>query len=120
MATLRTAEMRDKYRALIAERASSEECFLCSADALRTFKLWKIIANNFPYDRIAAVHHMIVPLRHVGESGLSKEEKTELFEIKKSYIEEKYQFILEATDKTKSIPTHYHLHLITVKDFQDL
>jgi hypothetical protein len=58
---------------------------------------------------------MIVPLRHVGEDELSEEEKAELLAIKKSYINEHYDYSLEATGK--SIPNHFHLHLIVTKEF---
>ena len=77
------------------------------------FTLWKIIPNDFPYDRIAKKHHMIVPLRHVQEKDLSTEERAELQEIKgRGFDDDTYEYIIEAAQKIKSVPGHFHLHLV--------
>ncbi len=77
------------------------------------------MTNAFPYDRIAKTHDMIVPLRHVDEDHLNDEELKELKIIKDNYLHKEYEFIIEATYKVKSIPAHFHLHLLTIKDFED-
>jgi uncharacterized protein YnzC (UPF0291/DUF896 family) len=58
---------------------------------------------------------MVIPKRHVKESGLSEEEKKEYAEIKATYVENEYEFIMEPTVKLKSIPEHFHLHVIVAK-----
>ena len=75
-----------------------------------------MINNTFPYDRIAETHHMIIPNSHVTEEGLSDEVKREFKKIKDEYIHKNYEYIIEATHKKKSIPEHFHLHLIVAKD----
>ena len=90
-------------------------CPLCSGEALTTFVHWKIMKNAFPYDGIARVHDMLVPLRHITEAELTKEQHQELFDIKHTYLNEKYEYIMEATNSVKSIPGHFHLHLIVTK-----
>lgn len=120
MATLRTRETKEKYKAWLADRGPQTECPLCSREPLHQFMYWKIIDNHFPYDRIAKVHHTLVPLRHVAEKDLSAEERVELLEIKRSsFINDQYDYSLEATPRTLSIPDHFHIHLMVIKDFSD-
>lgn len=116
MGTLRTPESEQAYNALISQGILEKGCALCHNDILIKFDYWKIIVNDFPYDRIAKTHHMVVPLRHVSESDLAHEEKDELSSMKEGYINDNYEYIIEATRKKKSIPAHFHLHLIVAKD----
>ncbi len=88
---------------------------LCEKQALKEFRYWKVTDNSFPYDLIAKAHHMLVPVRHVSESELSEDELSELKEIKYTYANTEYDYLIEATSKNKSIPTHHHLHLIVGK-----
>lgn len=90
-------------------------CVLCSAAAIQTFQYWKIINNDFPYDRIATVHHMIIPLRHVREDGLTAAEQAEFRTIKQGELQ-KYDYIFEPTDHQRSIPDHYHAHLMVARE----
>ncbi len=90
-------------------------CPLCHAEALKTFRFWKIVNNNFPYDAIAKIHHMIVPLRHTKERGLNAEELDELLQIKEEVLNSEYDYLIEAALKNRSIPEHFHLHLVISK-----
>ncbi len=113
MPSLRTPESKEKYREYRKNEESKDVCLLCEKPALEIFKHWKIIENSFPYDLIAKIHHMIVPLRHVMEDDLNKAELDELRVIKESTINKKYDYIIEST--TKTISDHFHLHLIISK-----
>ncbi len=114
MALLRTSECEDKYQEY-RKNNSSVFCSLCTKESIKLFKFWKIIKNDFPYDRIAKIHNMIIPVRHVTEEELNQDEIKELKEIKSTTLNDEYEFIIEATNKVKSIPQHFHLHLIVVK-----
>jgi len=116
MGTLRTPETLQKYRDLIAAGGLQGDCALCGAPSLKTFTYWRIVANAFPYDKIATKHDMILPIRHTTEEGLTREEDEEFKHIKASYLQPEYEFIIEATNKMKSIPAHFHLHVIIAKD----
>jgi hypothetical protein len=119
MATLRTPETKKKYSEWLAQHAPQDGCPLCIREPLHSFKLWKIIDNHFPYDRVAKVHHTLVPLRHVAEVDLSAEERAELLEIKRGkLVDDTYDYSLEATPHTLSIPDHFHIHLMAIKDFE--
>jgi predicted nucleic acid-binding OB-fold protein len=114
--TLRTPQNEARYREVRASGLLDKGCVLCTMETVIVFKYWKIVPNQFPYDKIAVKHDMIVSLRHVEEKELTDAEKTELLELKENYLKEHYQFFIEASQKAKSIPEHFHLHLVVVKD----
>jgi len=115
MPTLRTLEGKNKYKKYRENHVIDGSCEICSKEAIVDFKNWKIVNNDFPYDLVADVHHMLVTKRHADEHGLNTEEKNEMEEIKFGYVNENYDYIIEATVKNKSIPAHFHLHLIVAK-----
>ncbi|MBP7741550.1 MAG: hypothetical protein KA104_02580 [Candidatus Pacebacteria bacterium] len=115
MPSLRTLEGKKAYQEYLAQTPVSGTCPLCEKFALRTFKLWKIVPNAFPYDAIAKEHHMLVPLRHSTEAELTVDEIMELSGIKNHAVDQDYDWIIEAMPKNKSIADHFHLHLIVGK-----
>ncbi len=115
MKLLRDPELTNKYRARLDEISKEGNCPLCDESALQLFKYWKIVNNEYPYDLIASVHHMVTPLRHVQEGDLLLEELDELRSLKEGIINSDYDIIMEPTIKGKSIPGHFHLHLIVLK-----
>jgi len=119
MRTLRTEASQQRYDAAMAMRPEGSPCPLCVAEPLREFEHWKIIPNDYPYDRVADVHHMLVSLRHVPEGELSAEEMRELREIKlEAHLSDDYDCIIEAAEGRQSIPAHFHLHLVKITDAQ--
>lgn len=117
MALLRSEEKEQEYTEYRNSGALEDGCKLCQADSILEFNYWRIINNRFPYDKISRIHHMIVPKRHAKETELNQEEKFELRQIKIQPIGKDYDYIIEATVKNKSIPAHFHLHLVEVKEF---
>lgn len=111
---LRSQEMAEKYKTYRASGLMETGCALCERSAIELFIHWKVVKNHFPYDAIAETHNMLVPLRHVKETELNDDERAELLQIKTSYAQQ-YDYLLEATNRTKSIPAHFHLHLIIGK-----
>lgn len=112
----RTKETKDAYTLARANGHLSNGCTLCQISLpKKEFKHWKIQPNMFPYDRVAEVHDLIYTRRHVRGRDLNEEERAELNELKYSYLNDNYQFIIESIPKIKSIPDHYHLHLIVAK-----
>ncbi len=81
------------------------------------FTHWRITENRYPYDRIAVTHHLLSPKRHVTDSELSEDELTELKDIRQAKLNQDYTFIMEALPRGRSIPAHFHLHLIVPKEF---
>lgn len=110
----RSKELAKKYKTHRDSGMMDRGCVLCKAEPIQTFKHWKVIPNLFPYDLVAKTHHMLITLRHVKDSELNSDEIEELAEIKADYVQQ-YDYIQEATNRTKSIPQHFHLHLIIGK-----
>jgi len=115
MISLRTEEMRAAYKKYVTDNPQGTTCPLCDKKPLRIFTHWKITVNDFPYDTIASTHHMIMPLRHVTEGELNEEERAEMIDIKNQFINPHYDNIIESTPQNKSVPAHFHLHLIVGK-----
>ena len=121
MGNLRSEQMMQKYREYQKTDFKPGTCTLCDkAPAVQDFKYWKIAENIFPWDRIAQVQDMLLPKRHVTYSELTAEEKKEFEDIKQTYVEEHYDITAEATNRIKTIPEHFHVHLIIIKnDFEE-
>jgi len=115
MGTFRTVKAEKEYKAFRKGLDTNAECQLCIKKPIKTFEYCNIVQNVFPYDKIAQIHHMIIPKRHISEDKLSKQELKELLEIKELKLHGEYDYIIEATMRRKSIPAHFHLHLIVIK-----
>lgn len=114
--TLRTDETEAKYNAFL-EKLDKDICRLCEMETIKEFEYWKVLINEFPCDRVAEKHVLLVTKRHCTEDQLSEEEKNELLQIKGSSYVNSFDYILESTRGAMSIPAHYHLQLFQIKDF---
>jgi len=116
MGVQRTKKTEEKYKKFMAKGFLAKGCNLCrKVKSIKEFRYWRIVDNEFPWDRIAKINHMIIPKRHIIYEELNKAEKKEFESIKSAYIEEKYELIAEVANKKKSIPDHFHIHLIILK-----
>ena len=98
------------------ERAQGwRRCYLCSAKTVKEFGDWKIVENEYPYDKIAETHHMLTLKRHLG-TPLTQQVKYELENTIRPYLHQHYDMIFENTIRTKSIPGHHHIHMITLRN----
>jgi len=117
MKQFRSAKYQEAYEKLRLERKDPDHCFLCAAKSIQEFKHWRILLNDFPYDVFATTHHLIVPKQHKAERSLTEEEKEELMHLKESVLDGVYEFVVETLPSQKSIPEHFHLHLMVFKDY---
>lgn len=111
--TLRTSKTQrayDRYRM----HPRSRSCYLCRAVTIKAWRYWKLLDNEYPYDRIADTHHIIALKRHAREDELTPEEIREWREVR-GYLHQHYDMLFENTVKKKSIPGHHHLHAITLR-----
>ena len=113
---LRSEEAASKYEEEIKNHAPSDGCNLCNDEdsTIQEFTHFVLMRNKFPYDRYFTKSDMIVSKRHVTELELNQEERAELSEIKKT-LSDSYDSLIEHLPKQKSIPGHYHLHVIEFK-----
>jgi hypothetical protein len=116
MASMRLRAGEERYRAYKKSGGPAKGCPLCYRPAKQTFTHWKIIKNEFPYDRIASTHDMITPLAHITLDQVPPEAWYELQTIKKEVIAKQYDSVIEQMPATQSIPEHFHQHLIVIKD----
>ncbi len=107
--------MESAYRTLLDKGLLEKGCPLCTRPSLKEFTHWKVVLNDFPYDRIADTHHMIIPRRHASEDEIMEEEWREYAAIKAGFISDTYEYIMESTHRRKTIPAHFHVHLLTIK-----
>jgi len=112
MPSLRSLTSKQKYAAYVRDLSADSTCSLCEKDSLKDFLYWKVVENSFPYDLIAKAHHMLIPIRHIHEAHLNNKELAELRSLKLGVLRAEYDYILENTFKNKSIPGHFHLHLL--------
>lgn len=112
--TLRTWTTEKSYQRFKNQNCN-QSCYLCRARPLWEFDRWKVVKNEFPYDQIAETNDILTTKKHTGEQKITRAEQKELENIKKQYISLHYDMILENTKKKKTIPEHFHLHLITMK-----
>jgi galactose-1-phosphate uridylyltransferase len=111
----RTQQTQDRYQTERQEEVKNDTCPLCTDNSIAEFIHWRIIPNKYPYDAIASKHTMIIPKEHLRESELSQAALDELDVLKRTTLNEEYLYIIEALPKTKSIPGHFHLHLLIPK-----
>ncbi len=118
---LRTQETMERYMKVSEERKSSGQKvdhFLNWKDhCIKEFNNWVIVENEFPYDAVASVSHMIATKREVGFDWdlLTTEEREEYELIKKTYLSEHYDAIWENLPRGSTVAHHFHLHLIVLK-----
>lgn len=118
MVSLRTREMAQKYREdqLNKKWDSENYSFDWESNHIELFKYWALVPANYPYDLIAEVHHLLVPKRvFPSYREVSKEEWEEFMDIK-DQLKARYDFILENLPSKITIGSHYHLHLIKMKE----
>lgn len=89
---------------------------------VRPCLLWAIVENEYPYDQIALVHHLLVPTRSFASAkDMEAEELWELDRIKDEIAETReYDVIMENIPHRRTAPGHYHLHLIKYKEITDM
>ena len=86
-------------------------CLICPIPTKREIGSFRIIANEFPYDAVSAVNDMLALKEHA--PCLTVEQLVELEAIKRLLGAERfYDLILENLPKKKTIPGHYHIHLM--------
>ncbi len=117
MSSLRTPPIEQAYEVYKHTHNFDIHCPLCEKEPSQLFIHWKIVPNDFPYDKLAKRHEMLVPLRHVVESEFTPAEAEELRKIKHEMIQSpEYDFVMEITEPHKTIPPHFHMHLISLRD----
>jgi hypothetical protein len=109
--TLRTPATEREY-----QQAKKSTRFMRTAPSLVDFTEWRIIENDYPYDKIAKIHHLLIPKRQVDRPLMLNEyEVAEYMGILEHVIPKTYDAILLNMPKQQSIKGWMHYHLLTYK-----
>lgn len=84
---------------------------------VKKWKLWILVQNEFPYDKIADNHCLLVPLRQFAEDeDMYGTERSELFRIKEEFKQTKdFDAVFENVKHNRTVPDVYHLHALKFK-----
>ncbi len=84
---------------------------------IKEFDHWFIMVNNFPYDAVAEINHMIVTKRHITFDWklLNNQEKLEFQILRDTYLKENYDVIYENLPSGQTQPGWFHLNLLKLK-----
>lgn len=110
----RTLKSLKKYKKFLETNGQNSRFNL--DEAIKIFNYWYIVPNMFPYDAIAVQHDLLVLKREVSEwKDLNPEEIQELLSLREGYLQENYEAVMENMPIVKTIPAHFHLHLMVFK-----
>lgn len=112
--SLRSLETETAYQSFLI-KPKEKNCFLCFAKPIIDFKHWSIVENQYPYDGVGTMSHILTIKNHKKEEDFTQEEKDELIQIKKE-VGQSYDMIIENSYHNQSIPEHFHLHLLVLKE----
>ncbi len=114
----RNKETMEAYsRKRATSKENEEEIFArLQKEAIKSFKHWFLVENDFPYDAIAKTHHILFPKRKVPFNWecLNKKELEEFAKIKKGYLSETYEVLWENLPKGRSVKSILHIHLLNM------
>ncbi|MGL5831172.1 MAG: hypothetical protein ACRCZE_03420 [Candidatus Altimarinota bacterium] len=80
---------------------------------IKKYQYWYIAENNFPYDAMFKISHLLTPYKHQESYWeLGEKELEELKEIKKELVGSIYDIVLENLPHEKT-QIHFHQHLLT-------
>ncbi len=113
---LRSAKVIKNYKKRLKEIKSGAFIFdFLKLPKIKKWDHWILIKNEFPYDKIAKKHDLLVPKRFIAnESELEDFELHELWDIKVE-LNEDYDAYYEGTKRNRTVPEHFHIHCIEYK-----
>ena len=90
-----------------------------SPQLITEYHHWVIIPNQFPYDMVCVRHDLLLAKRHVARLGeATDDERQEYYRILKELdCEGHYQSLIGHFSNKRSLPEHFHVHLVTWKDY---
>lgn len=117
---LRSEEVQEAYMKERSVHGKFTPDFFQEKDG-KEYIYWRLIENDFPYDLIAEKHFLLSPRRNFANDWeMSDEERQELFDIKKQIAETlEFDSIYENVPHNRTLPGHYHLHLVKYKYVTD-
>lgn len=113
---VRTDATMHRYHDVMKAREGSDVCVLCAVPSLVEYEYWRIVDNEYPYDRIASTHHLLMPKRCCDDNDLTVAEHAELIALRDTVLNDQYDCMVVNMPKYTSVKQHFHYHLIVLKE----
>lgn len=115
---LRTRQTWERYQN--TPKHKEGYCFMCQlADVviIKQFEHWYIIENQYPYDTVAEIHHLLVPRDHIAKAERLTPQCTEEAATIMEAIEAEgfYDCFISNFPVGQSQKQHFHIHLVKWK-----
>ncbi len=116
--TMRTPETEQRYReAMIKRRAEGfvgcAICIIPDDPSFPDLQHWRVVPNEYPYDKVAQKSWIMLPRRCVSLWALlTPDEQREYHEFRLIAGQYGVNFFMWSTPVTQSVPGHYHEHLL--------
>ena len=108
--TLRTQKTQARYD---LARKEGRLNALKDLPSIEEFNYWRLVDNEYPHDKVASVHHMLLPKRVVREfTDLTFAETMELSTIMFILLYGRYGSFKINTDIERTITDHVHIHCL--------
>ena len=119
---VRTKETFLKYKEYLQRDPDFVQLKESLNNPLKDFGFWILIEDNYPWDNIAKVHHLLFPKRvFCFEKDMNEEERENLNKIISDNCGE-YELIVRKLDllgiTNRSVKWHYHIHLLKLKTYR--
>lgn len=112
--TMRTDETEARY---MVAKANGSLVPLAQVPSNREWIHWRLIDNDFPHDRIAKTHHMLLPKRVFPDLlEMSVEEQMELILLMSTILADDYDSFKINTARQRSVPNHFHIHCLEYRE----
>lgn len=117
---LRSEDLAKRYK-IRKKEEGARQLDLRSLKMVWTFKYWLVVENEFPYDKIAERHHILVPRFEVQEYiwKLNAESQKELTEIRKWAEGMGYDVLMENLPRNRTIKGQFHMHLLRYRNITE-
>lgn len=79
---------------------------------LREFEFWRVIRNDFPYDAVAAEHHLLIPNEPYAKFYEMPVEYIDEFQGITNMLEIFYEHMGKNSPHKRTVPGWWHYHLI--------
>lgn len=110
---LRTSKVEKDYtKRLKAIEGGSYVFDFLKLPIIKKWDYWILVKNEFPYDKIAQTHDLLIPTRFFSDVDEMEDlELNELYDIKEELADD-YDVYCEATKSSRTVPEHFHIHCI--------
>jgi len=111
-----THEKYQEHKKEVGDEYLSKFTFdLAQENIIHESELWAVIPNDYPYDNVFEVHHILVPKRVFGSlNEMTRGELNDLEKIK-ILLDPMYDGVYENLFNDRSVQNHFHMQIFRWK-----